>query len=523
MKKPLALLIIILIINLPIAIASDETTRITDEPRICGNNNINSGEECDPPFSQSHKYNPEPCVQKLKDEGKTDKEILKIQHFNSITCDDDCTCKIELKNHITPWKPLCGNNVIDEEEEECDPTYSLSKIINPQQCINKYKTANPDKTDEEIKNFFNQQKTFCNNACECQNTITQEQIINNSDNISLCGNYNLEQRELCDPTAANGVSKCEAKLRRELRLSGLNDQQITQRLSEIDHFECSTSCNSCIPIEKPPEPKHCGNNIIDEGENCDPPGDNTDIAIQQCKEFLFVEREWDQQKITNFVKKHNIFCTTDPDTGDECVCMYEEKEVEIDCGQLLKQIQQNINEYFTEEKLEKSCAIKEWIKESINELNKQTNCQLNLDKMFNDIDKKCQKHYEKQEGPIIKKIWNGLKKGVSYLIPKWMKRSINWLFGGTPCSNGTDRKITQHGGCSSEGQACLYEPELSYLYPLSIWEFILNKITGWDMNFYVWGRCNETCNCIKDDDYNNKVNEFIERFKQEIQEQETIQ
>ena len=249
-----------------------DATQDNDCPSTCGNDIVEPGETCDPAGSC-----PSTCGD--ADQCTTDQLV-----GNPETCDATCTHTIVTAcvggdgccptgchaNNDSDCTPVCGNGTV-EAGETCDPPGSC-----PTSCFD---------GDPCTEDLLGGDAANCNVSCSfplivtCSGTDgccpTGCNAVNDSDCSANCGNGVVEPGETCDPpgtcpstcadtdpcttdTLTGSAANCNATCTHTAITSCANGDGC-----------CPGTCNTngdndCAPV--------CGNNAVEPGETCDPPG-----------------------------------------------------------------------------------------------------------------------------------------------------------------------------------------------------------------------------------------------------------
>lgn len=188
---------------------------------ICGNNIINDGEECD-----GHIFGAKTCAD-YKGEGAS----------GTLKCTEHC--KIDASQCAAIVPQLCGNGVIDPGEE-CD-----SELFGAKSC----KDYKGEKASGALK---------CTDECRIDDAQCS------APEPELCGNDVIDAGEECDGESF-GAKTCK----------DYKGSDATGNLTCTD--ECEIDDSQCIATEH----QTCGNNVIDAGEECD----TDNFGAKTCKDF----------------------------------------------------------------------------------------------------------------------------------------------------------------------------------------------------------------------------------------------
>jgi hypothetical protein len=243
-----------------------------DCPAQCGNGVVEAGETCDPPGS---------CPTSCDDANACTTNVLSgaantctaMCEFPATTsCDNgDGCCPIGCDSTVDDdCSSVCGNG-IQEGLETCDPPASC-----PTAC---------DDGNACTENVLTGDASTCSAACSHPATVACTDgdgccpsgcnQIDDSDCPVVCGNGVVEAGETCDPPGSCPTNCDDQDACTTDSLSGVANActaqcaNTTVTACQGGDGCCLSSCDSTNDDDCAPA---CGNNVIEAGETCDPPG-----------------------------------------------------------------------------------------------------------------------------------------------------------------------------------------------------------------------------------------------------------
>ncbi|MBW2455721.1 MAG: CAP domain-containing protein [Deltaproteobacteria bacterium] len=244
----------------------------TDCSPSCGNSVVESGETCDPPSScPSSCTDGNACtVDSMTGSAQNCNVACTFTPITACTNGDSCcpgTCDA---NNDTDCSPSCGNSVV-ESGETCDP---------PSSCPTSCTDGNACTVDTMTGSAQN-----CNVACSytavvscangdscCPNGCDS----NTDDDCSpSCGNSVVESGETCDPPGSCPTSCTDGNACTVDTMTG-SASNCNVACSYTSIVSC-TNGDGCCPSGCDANTDDdcsasCGNNVVEAGETCDPPG-----------------------------------------------------------------------------------------------------------------------------------------------------------------------------------------------------------------------------------------------------------
>jgi hypothetical protein len=240
----------------------------TDCAAVCGNGSIEAGETCDPLATC-----PTACPQQgcqlfaLSQAGTCRADCLPSGLQTACVNGDGCCPGGCNANTDSDCAPTCGNAVI-ESGETCDPLASCPSVCEQVGCTLR-SLANPASCTAACVDSGTQ--TACANGDQCCPSGCN--ATNDSDCAPGCGNGVIEAGETCDPVETCPTS-CRSIGCSLYTLQGSDCtaecvQTGTQTVCQNGDGCCPAGCNANSDSDCTPT---CGNDVIETGETCDPPG-----------------------------------------------------------------------------------------------------------------------------------------------------------------------------------------------------------------------------------------------------------
>ncbi|MBQ1267545.1 MAG: DUF4215 domain-containing protein [Proteobacteria bacterium] len=215
----------------------------SDEENLCGNGQIDEGEQCD----DGNNNNGDGCSSLCKEEQKvacgngTKEPGEQCDDGNNVDGDGcSSTCQIE---SVIVDDPVCGNGT-KENDEECDDGNKKDGDGCSSSCKN------------EVGPFCGDGKVTAGEQCDDGNNVDGDGCSSTCQTekpVPVCGNDIVEDGEVCDGESGLPTS-CSA----------------WKPTVQWKDGTLKPSCEQCQIVAGACSAVTCGNGVIDEGETCDP-------------------------------------------------------------------------------------------------------------------------------------------------------------------------------------------------------------------------------------------------------------
>ena len=251
-------------------------TNDDDCDALCGNTVLEAGETCDPLASCPTSCPALGCqLRTLQGAGTCAAQCVNSGTQTACASGDGCCPAGCNANNDTDCGPGCGNNVI-EGNETCDPLASCPTSCPQVQCqlrtLQNAGTCQAQCVNAGLQTACVNSDGCCPAGCNANN---------DHDCQAKCGNSVIEKGETCDPLGScpRSCPQIACQLRK------LDNAGTCQAVCSAAGFQ--TACvnnDGCCPKDCNANNDNdcksaCGNNIVEPGETCDPPG-----SCPACKE-----------------------------------------------------------------------------------------------------------------------------------------------------------------------------------------------------------------------------------------------
>ncbi len=241
----------------------------TDCAAVCGNGTIEAGETCDPLASCPADCPPQGCqLFTLSQPGTCRADCLPAGQQTACQNDDGCCPGGCNATNDSDCQPACGNGVV-EAGETCDPLGSCPGDCPALGCqlrtLQGAGTCAAACVDDGEQTACVGGDLCCPAGCDATN---------DSDCAAGCGNGVVEAGESCDPVASCPTD-CPPQGCTLYSLTGGGTCQATCEASGTQTM-CANGDGCCPPgcnaLNDADCGATCGNDVVEPGETCDPPG-----------------------------------------------------------------------------------------------------------------------------------------------------------------------------------------------------------------------------------------------------------